>query len=119
MTFSSDICIFSKKIKLIGLIMPQRAQKFYDFAKKTMVFRWILCVVYCALRRKSRALRPKTALKEEQTVHLLLIQYIIQRRFLECKQFFASGIFYFLRQDYRIYTAKSATERDTKKLDTD
>jgi len=68
-----------------------------------MVFEWILCVDYCALRRKSRALRPKTALKEEQTMHFLLIKYIIQRRFLECKQFSALSIFYFSRQDYRIF----------------
>ena len=58
---------------------------------------------YCALRRKSRVLRPRTALKEEQIIHFLLMKHIIQRRSLECKQFSASGIFYFLRQDYRIF----------------
>ena len=58
---------------------------------------------YCALRRKSRVLRPRTALKEEQIMHFLLITCIIQRRSLECKQFSASGIFYFLTQDYRIF----------------
>jgi len=60
---------------------------------------------------QKQSIKAKNGLEERTNcVVLTHTKHIIQRHFLECKQFSASGIFYFLRQDYRIYTAKSATK---------
>jgi hypothetical protein len=70
----------------------------------------------CGLLRlaaQEQNIKAKNGLEERtDCVVLTHTKHIIQRHFLECKQFSAPSIFYFLRQDYRIFREEKVKSKN-------